>query len=82
MIVEDLLPGDDRLQKTYDAPATAARPASLLTERYDSRGLEYLLGEGAGDGAGSILVLYQETAAEGRFEPNVARVDIIVGEAP
>ncbi len=81
-IVEDLLPRDARLLERYYAPATAAGPTSLLMERYDSRGLEDLLEEGDGDGTGSILVLYQETPVEGRFEPNVARVDIMVGEAP
>lgn len=81
-IVEDLLPRDVRLRETYYAPATEAGPTSLLMERYESRGLEDLLEEGVNDGTGSIVVLYQETPAEGRFEPNVARADIMVGEAP
>ena len=77
--VLDLLPADARLTESYYLPATAGGPISLLAERYRSRGLGDALAGNAGDRTDTILVLYQETPAEDRFEPDVSRVSIAVG---
>lgn len=77
-----LIPSDARLAETFYAPATAGGPISFLLHRYDSLALVDALPAFAEAASGGILVLYQETAAPDRFEPNVSRVSIAVGSEP
>ena len=76
------LPTDARLVETFYAPATAGGPISFLLHRYDSPALADALPGTGNPATGGILVIYQETPAPDRFEPNVARVSIAVGSAP
>jgi hypothetical protein len=80
--VRELLPTDARLAESFAAPATAGGPISLLMHRYDSPALVDALLASGNRPTGGILVIYQETPAPDRFEPNVARVSIAVGAAP
>lgn len=80
--VRDLLPSDAELDESFSAPATAGGPISFLLHRYQSPALVDVLSVADAEPTGGILVLYQETPAPDRFEPNVSRVSIAVGSAP
>jgi len=77
--VRELIPSDAQLVETFAAPPTAGGPTGLFMQRYESPTLAATpeLGVGA---TGSILVVYIETPAPDRFEPNVARAGITVGD--
>ena len=79
--VLDFLPSDARLDETFYAPATAGGPTALLMHRYASRALAAGLPDVDQPATGGILVVYQETPAPDRFEPNVTRVSIASGSA-
>jgi hypothetical protein len=81
-LVWELIPSDARLIESFAAPATTAGPIGLYTRRYTSRALATQVPEFGDNVTGSILVVYSETPAPDRFEPNVARVSISVGFAP
>lgn len=80
--VRHLLPADARLDETFFAPASASGPISLLLHRYLSRTLAQALVVPSNGATGGILVLYQQTPAPGRFEPNVGRVSMAIGSTP
>ena len=80
--VRRLLPADARLDETFYAPATAGGPISLLLHRYLSQTLALSLAAASNGATGGILVIYQQTLAPDRFEPNVGRVSIAVGLTP
>ncbi len=80
--VSDLIPSDARLVETFAAPATAGGPIALRLDRYESSALLDSLPAVGAAPTGGILVVYQETAAPDRFEPNVVRVSIATGTAP
>ena len=80
--VREFLPADARLDERFYAPATAGGPISFLLHRYDSPALADALPGTGNPATGGILVIYQETPAPDRFEPNVSRVSIAVGSAP
>ncbi len=77
----DLIPSDARLIETFAAPATADGPIALRLDRYESTALPDAL-PAAGAPTGGILVVYQETLASDRFEPNVVRLSIVTGGLP
>jgi hypothetical protein len=78
-MVRQLIPSDASLKEGFYAPPTPVGPAGLRFERYQSKTLASLMGQVADDRTGGILVVYQETPAADRFEPNVARINISVG---
>ena len=80
--VRDFIPSDARLTEAFSAPATAGGPIGLYMQRYTSRALVDGVPELGPEATGSILVIYSETAAPDRFEPNVVRVSIAIGTAP
>jgi hypothetical protein len=77
--VKQLIPSDASLKERFYFPPTPAGPTGLRFERYQSKALANVMGQVAGDRTGGILVVYQETPAVDRFEPNVARFNITVG---
>ena len=77
----DFIPSDARLTELFAAPATAGGPIGLAMQRYTSRALVDEAPELGPEATGSIVVIYNETPAPDRFEPNVVRVSITIGIA-
>ncbi len=77
--IADLLPSDARAVETFVAPPTAAGPMGMSIDRYESDALLEAFSTSGDPPTGSIVVIYQETAATDRFEPNVSRASITIG---
>lgn len=77
--VADLLPSDARVVETFVAPPTAVGPIGMSIDRYESEALLDAFSTTGAAPTGSIVVIYQETAAPDRFEPNVSRASITIG---
>ena len=77
--IVDLLPSDARDVETFVAPPTAVGPIGMSIDRYESDALLDAFSTTGNAPTGSIIVIYQETAATDRIETNVSRASITIG---
>jgi hypothetical protein len=78
--VEALLPADAGFLETFLAPPTGGGLVGLTIDRYESEALPDRFPDAQPPPTGSILVVYQETPGQDRFEPSVTRASIAVGK--
>jgi hypothetical protein len=77
-----MIPGDARATERFAAPPTAAGPTGLAVRRYESEALAAMAPELGLDLSGGILVIFFETPAPDRFEPNISGDSVSVGTNP
>jgi hypothetical protein len=76
---EALLPADAAFLETFYAPPTGGGPVGLTIDRYESAALPDRFPEAQQPPTGSILVVYQESQGQDRFEPYITRASITLG---